>query len=137
MPRKKLVRHFEPRYGVSQQMLEVEGNYVMREHEDYLLLYTNDLRKRLETLRNQWRDADEATERLLCGVNERESLAWQCLVTRDFYLMLELYGTCLRSVQGQTKEQSPPLDQRVREKTPAKPKEKALPFSEWLFEPTQ
>ena len=133
MPRKKLVRHFEPRYGVSQQMLEVEGNYVMREHEDYLLLSTNDLQKRLEILRNQWRDADDAAERLLYGLNDRESLAWQCLVTRDYFLMLELYGTCLRAAHAQPIEQAAAPDQRVEEKKAATSKVKVLPFSEWLF----
>lgn len=139
MPRKKLVRHFEPRYGVSQQMLEVEGNYVMREHEDYLLLSTNDLRKRLEALRSQWRQADQVAERLLQGVNERDSLAWQCLVTRDFYLMLELYGTCLRTTRGQQPASTPVPAKRVEEKSTEMtvPKERVLPFSEWLFGPSR
>jgi hypothetical protein len=124
MPRKKLVRHFAPRYGVSQQMLEVEGNYVMREYEDYLLLSTNDLQKRLEILRNQWRGADDAAERILHTLNERESLAWQCLVTRDYFLMLELYGTCLRAAHTQPNEQIAVPDQRVEEKKAATSKVK-------------
>jgi hypothetical protein len=136
MPRKKLIRHFEPRYGVSQPMLEIEGKYVQREHEDYLLLSTHDLRKRLETLRSQWRDADEAAERMLYGVNERESLAWQCLITRDYYLMLELYGTCLRHIPAPPRNPDTAPDPPEKEKKPVeKPKEKMLPFSEWLFDP--
>ena len=137
MPRKKLIRHFEPRYGVSQSMVDVEATYVAREHEDYMLLSVADLRKRLETLRNQWREADEAAERLLHGMNERELLGWQCLVTRDYYLMLELYGTCLRAVSGQPTEPPSAPDQRVEKKTLVKREEKVLPFSDWLFEPSK
>ena len=135
MPRKKLVRHFEPRYGVSRSMLEVEGNYVMREHEDYLLLSTSDLRKRLETLRSQWRQADQVAERLVQDANERDSLAWQCLVTRDFYLMLELYCTCLRAARGPQQASTTVPEKRVEKESAEKsvPKERVLPFSEWLF----
>lgn len=133
MPRKKLVRHFEPRYGVSREMLEVESKYVLREHEDYLLLSIDDLRKRLNALRSHWRDADEAAERLLYAVNERESLAWQCLIARDYFHMLELYSTCLRTAQGDSAEQSAAPAQRVEERTAPKQVDKVLPFSEWLF----
>src|SRR5258706_7919306 len=56
MARKKLIRRFEPRYSVSQEMLDRESKYVAREHEDYLLGSIDDLRKRLEKLRILWRE---------------------------------------------------------------------------------
>lgn len=74
-------------------------------------------------------------------MDERESLAWQCLVIRDYFLMLELYGTCLRAARGQPNELPPAPNQRVEEKTvaertPVPANEKVLPFSEWLFNPS-
>ncbi len=47
MPRRKLVRRWEPQFGVSGQMLELEATYVAREKESYLLQSTTELRNRL------------------------------------------------------------------------------------------
>lgn len=83
MPRKKLIRRFEPRYGVSQQMLEMEAKYVGREMEDYLLLSANDLQERLTRLRQEWTQADCVLENTVAGLGEREKLAVQCLIVRQ------------------------------------------------------
>ena len=53
MPRKKLIRRCEPRYGVSRKLLELESVYVGREQEDYLLLSANDLTARLNLLQSK------------------------------------------------------------------------------------
>ena len=99
MPRKKLIRHFEPRYGVSREMVDVEATYVAREHQDYMTLSTNDMRQKLHELRGKWHAADQTAEALVRCLPEREALAFQCLLVRDLYLVLELYGSCLRTVQ--------------------------------------
>jgi len=44
MPRKKLIRRFEPTYMVSQEMVDREAKYVHLEHADYLLGSTHDLK---------------------------------------------------------------------------------------------
>src|SRR5206468_7854744 len=51
MPRKKLIRRFEPRYGVNQEMINTEAKYVARELDDHLLLSIDDLSKSLAQLR--------------------------------------------------------------------------------------
>jgi hypothetical protein len=75
MPRKKLIRRFDPRYGVSLEMLESESKYVAREREDYLLLATNDLKEKLERIRECWSQADRVLEQLLHELPDRDKLA--------------------------------------------------------------
>ena len=58
MPRKKLVRRFEPRYGVSEDMLAVESQYIGREVQDYRLLSVAELKKMLAERQSQWFKAD-------------------------------------------------------------------------------
>jgi hypothetical protein len=130
MPRKKLIRRFEPRYGVSQQMLEMEAKYVGREMEDYLLLSANDLQEKLTRLRQEWTQADQVLGNVVGGLGEREKLAVQCLIVRDMYHLLELYCTHLRTSVGTPAPASSP---RRRTDTSA-PSERILPFSEWLFD---
>ena len=99
MSRKRLIRHFEPRYGVSRGMVDVEATYVAREHQDYMTLATNDLRQRLGELRDKWSEADQTAEALVRSLPERDALAFQCLLVRDMFLILELYGSCLGAVR--------------------------------------
>lgn len=133
MPRRKLIRRFEPRCTVSQEMVDREAQYVAREHEDYLLGSIDDLRKRLEKLRIRWRQADEAAESLMRLQGEREALAYRCLIARDWYHILELYCTCMRA-------NLPEASSDVWKRPSARPaprvaaEEQMLPFSEWLFE---
>jgi len=44
MPKRKLARRFEPRYGLSQTVVAAESKYIARELEDYLLQSTEELR---------------------------------------------------------------------------------------------
>jgi hypothetical protein len=126
MPRKKLVRHFEPRYGVSREMVDVEATYVAREHQDYLALSTADLCQKLYEFRGKWMEADQTAEQLVGDLPERDALAFQCLLVRDLYLVLELYGSCLKTKREELGPQ--PLIPAPATKTV--PTEKALPFSE-------
>jgi hypothetical protein len=131
MPRKKLIRHFEPRYGVSREMVDLEATYVAREYADYLMCSIRDLGRKLQDLRGQWREADQTVEALVANLPERESLAFQCLLVRDLFLVLELYASCVKTSQ-QGLHPSPVLSATP----PSAPSAKVLPFSEWLFEPT-
>lgn len=134
MPRKKLIRHFEPRYGVSREMVDVEAKYVAREHEDYMLLAIGDMRQKLYELRGKWSEADQNAEALVRCLPEHEALAFQCLLVRDLFLILELYGSCLRTAREGLGSQAPVIPAVAP--TP-RPMDKTLPFSEWLFEPSR
>jgi hypothetical protein len=127
---KKRVRHFEPRYGVSREMANVEATYVGREHEDYMTLSTASMQQKLLELRGKWNEADQTAEKLVQCLPEREALAFQCLLVRDLFLLMELYSTCLKTKRDELGPQpviprSEPITLRsVR----------ALPFCEWLFD---
>lgn len=128
--RKDRIRHFEPRYGVSREMVNVEATYVGREHEDYMLLSTASMQQKLIELRGKWSEADQTAEKLVQCLPEREALAFQCLLTRDMFLLMELYSSSLKTKRDELGPQplipaSEPITLRsVR----------ALPFSEWLFD---
>jgi hypothetical protein len=130
MPRRQLVRRWEPRFGVSRQMLDVEVTYVAREKEDYLLQSTVELRDRLAHLQTLWKAADGVLEGAVAALPERDRLAVSCLVVRDLYLQLELHCTHLGKQTGvePVGRQSPPA-------TSASTSElTTIPFCEWLFE---
>ena len=113
-------------------MVDIEAGYVAREHQDYLTLSLNDLRQKLHELRGKWGHADQTAEALVRCLPEREALAFQCLMVRDLFLVLELYNSCL-----QTDRESDPSQPVIPAPTPRPlAAEKALPFNEWLFEPT-
>jgi hypothetical protein len=132
MPRKKLIRRFEPRYGVSREMIELESKYVAREIEDHLLLSADDLSKRLDEIRSRWRQADAIAERCVRALGAREALAFQCLIARDLYHILELYCQCLSAVVPARPDETtaPPPDSPNKTD---KEEEKIIPFGEWLF----
>ncbi len=131
MPRKKLIRHFEPRYGVSQAMVDLEATYVGREHQDYMTLSLSDMQQKLHELRGKWNEANQTAEQFVRCLPERDALAFQCLLVRDLYLILALYNTCLHTKRDELGPQPvipaapPPTLRSVA----------ALPFSEWLFDP--
>ena len=85
MPRKKLIRHFEPRYGVSREMIQNEARYVAREFDDHLLLSTRDLAKKRASALQAWAEADQALQATAYALPERERLALECMVVRDVY----------------------------------------------------
>jgi hypothetical protein len=131
MPRRKLIRHFEARYGVSREMVNIEAKHVAREHESYMLQSSKDLAQQLQDVRTRWHEADQTVEALVHELPERDALAFQCLLARDLWLILELYGSCLRTKRDERGDEplvpaTPPQPLNVR----------ITPFSEWLFEPS-
>jgi hypothetical protein len=130
MPRKKLIRRFEPRFGVSREMIEVETKYVARDMDDYLLLSTNDLKEKLAKLRESWQQADLVLEAAILHLIDREQLAVQCLVVRDMYHLLELYCTYLRAQLPDVAASRAPSEK------PRPMEDRKLPFNEWLFNPS-
>src|SRR5580658_1194247 len=99
MPRRKLARRFEPRYGVSQSMVDVEAKWVERELEDHLLASTNDLRKRLSEIHARVATAEEGLKATIGRLPDRERLALKCMLARDVFHIAALYETFLRSSQ--------------------------------------
>ena len=131
MPRKKLIRRFEPRYGVSREMVEVEAKYVAREMEDRLLASTVQLQEKRTILRDVWKRADQVLEHAVHSLSERDKLAIQCLVIRDMYHLIELYNAHLKAVLSNGSTESI----RAAEPCARGREERSLPFNEWLFEP--
>jgi tetrahydromethanopterin S-methyltransferase subunit B len=129
MPRRKLARRFEPRYGVSQSTLDVESGYLARELEDQLLLSTNELREKLSKLRDEINKLELELQSRLTRIPERERLALQSMLARDFWHMAMLYKTFLASssvVEASGAVSPVPLEvDRNRD---------GLPFKETLFE---
>jgi hypothetical protein len=99
MPRRKLSRRFEPRFGVSQSMVDIEVKWVERELEDQLLASTNDLRKRLSEIHAKVATAEEVLKTTIGRLPDRERLALKCMLTRDMFHIAALYETFLRSSQ--------------------------------------
>ena len=124
MPRQKLARRFEPRAGVSQLAIDAEAKYVAREVEDYLLYSITDLKEKLAERRRLLDQVQQELEQLLVNLPERQHLAVQCILHRDFHHMGVLYRTYLAG------EGRPPGDEEATIKTP---EPVPLPFRNWLF----
>ena len=99
MPRRKLSRRFEPRFGVSQSMVDVEVKWVERELEDHLLLSTNESRERLAEIQTKVATTEEELKKTLSRLPDRERLALKCMLARDVFHIAALYETFLRSSQ--------------------------------------
>lgn len=136
MPRKKLIRRFEPRYGVSRATLEIEAKYIAREFDDRLLLSTKELEEKSAGVRRAWAGADQVLEAAVYALATRERLALESMVVRDVYHLYELYCLHLRgiAVDAAAETTSPPPRAAPAGRASGTP-ERALPFSEWLFDP--
>jgi tetrahydromethanopterin S-methyltransferase subunit B len=97
MPRKKLVRRFEPRFGVSQPMLDAEAGYVAKELEDHVLWSIDDLRKNLGEVHKLFGAAEQELQARLTRLPDRERLALRCMLARDVYHIASLYCTFFTS----------------------------------------
>jgi hypothetical protein len=133
MPRKKLIRRFEPRYTVSQEMVDREAKYVHLEHADYLLGSIHDLREQLDKWQPLWRQVNELVESLIQQQGEREALAYRCMIIRDLYHILELYRTCMMKGLPEASVDAPVPVKPVRQER-VEQENKIAPFSEWLFQ---
>jgi hypothetical protein len=132
MPRKKLVRRFEPRYGVSEDMLAAEAQYLGREVEDYRVYALADLKKMLSDRQGQWLKADGTLQVQFEVLPERERLIVQCLLVRDVYHLLDLYQVYIRGAfPGAAGVIPAEPEERAKEEIGDRP----VPFSGWLFGP--
>ena len=133
MTRKKLIRRFEPRYGVSAEILAFEARYVAQEVDDYRTYSITDLKGMLAERQRQWLRADGTLQVQFEVVPERERLIVQCLHVRDVFHLLELYRTYLGGAfPGASGIVPAEPEQRVKEE---RVEERVVPFSEWLFAP--
>lgn len=107
MPPPKLARRFEPRYGVSQSVLEAESRYVARELEDYLLLSVNELRQKLRERQGLLATAGEDLQASLNPLPDRHRLALRCMLARDLVHVAALYQTFLRSGENERRPARP------------------------------
>src|SRR5207248_5308066 len=73
----------------------------------YTRLFRSDMRQKLHELRGKWAEADQTAEMLVRCLPERDALAFQCLLVRDLFLILELYGSCLRKAREGLGSQAP------------------------------
>ncbi len=132
MPRPKLARRFEPRFGVSQAMLETESRYVGKELEDYLLLSLTELREKLKERQTNLEREEGILQESLCLLPDHHRLALRTMLSRDLIHIAMLYEEFLRSL---------PEDQKVgrprsvpEELTTQEEPRPVLTFSQWLFE---
>jgi hypothetical protein len=132
MPRKKLLRRFEPRSGVSQAMLEVESGYVRQELEDYLLRSKDELRERLKELNERLATTGESLQAMLAKVADRERLALRCMMARDFLHIAALYESFLGGAElPKPVVPAKPVPEELTAEDEPMP---VVPFREWLFD---
>ena len=114
-------RFDEPRYGVSELMIEAEARELDRELESYLLLSSNALKEKSERLLRSYRQTDESLHAAINRLPERERLTVMCMLGRDLYLVLAVFLNYLQ-------KHEPEAHTSVQTAEPA-----TVPFSEWLF----
>jgi hypothetical protein len=133
MPRPKLARRFEPRFGVSQSMLDAESRYVAKELEDYLLLSINDLRESLKERQSVLGREEGILQDMLRLLPDHQRLALRCMLARDVSHIAALYQVFLRGLPEDEKVgRSTPLPEEL---TPQEESRPVLAFGEWLFQP--
>jgi hypothetical protein len=131
MPRKQMARRFEPRYGISEPMLEVEAGYVAREVEDYRVYSINDLREKLADWQVKLTTAESNLSFSIRRLSDQERLILRCMVARDIWHIAQLYQRYFQSdspdgVTGNSTE----IIEEYRNDEPVP----VLPFQETLFE---
>jgi len=97
MPRRNLARRFEPRYGVSDPMLEMEVSYVKHEVEDYRLYSMSELENRLTDRHRDLITVEAELEFSLKQLSDRDRLIVRNLIARDFWHIAKLFEKYLRS----------------------------------------
>lgn len=124
--KKEAVRRFEPRFGVSQNLVDHEARYVAREVEDYGLLSLNDLKQKREGRQIDWKQAHDRLEEKVRLLNAHEQVAVQVLLMRDCHHLFALYLSFVTS-KIQSGDAPSRLVPAMEDDAPK------LPFSEWLF----
>lgn len=133
MPRRKLARRFEPRFGVGQSMLDAECRYIAKELEDYLLQSTNELRERLPKLKILIDTAETELQAALAPLPDRERLALRCMFARDCWHMAMLYKQYLHLHSTQASVGTGPISYMREELNEQNEPALLLPFKETLF----
>lgn len=129
MPRKHLARRFEPRFGVSQIVIDEESKYVARELEDRLVWSAEKLTDHLSKVRAQLDRIELELQSHLSPLSPLEQLALRGMLARDFLHIAVLYRTLLTShrtgddVRGGTPLEHPSVENP----------EPVVPFRETLF----
>jgi hypothetical protein len=136
MPRTKLARRFEPRFGVSQLMIDTEGKYVRRELEDHLILSTNELRDKLAMAHQRIAASEVELQRRIAALPDRERLAIRCMLARDCWHIAVLYASVLASptvTEILPAEATGPIATRPEELDKNEEPMAVIPFKETLF----
>ena len=133
MPRRKLARRFEPRYGVNQTMLDVECKWVQCELEDHLLLSLNDSREKLAEVHRLVAGAETTLADGLNLLPDRERLALKGMLVRDVYHIAMLYDTFLRTMKL-ADDATGPIHQTPEESDASGQHRLVLGFKTFLFE---
>lgn len=133
MPRRKLARRFEPRFGVSHPMLAQENNWLNRELDDLLIDSTTDLRERLDQTQQRLLVADANVQLQMKSLPQRENLAIRCLLARDLYHLSALYEQFFRSYQGEKHAVPASEVQEATATAQLSPPPAPSAFKEWLF----
>lgn len=124
--KKEQVRRFEPRFGVSQNLVDHEARYVAREVEDYCLLSQNELKQKRASRQIDWKQAHDMLEEKVGLLNAHEQVAVQVLLMRDCHHLFALYLSFVMS-KIQSGDAPSRLVPAMEDDAPT------LPFSEWLF----
>ncbi len=126
MPKRNLLRRFEPRYGVGAGVVAEEAKALGREVEDYEVQAANSvvewLNERHALCRQRW----DELQIILGHVSEQDTRIIHCLLFRDFHHILELY---LCHVRDKHPEMS-----ALASSQPIPPKRRGCEFNEWLFD---
>ncbi len=127
MPKKNLLRRFEPRYGVGESVVIEQAKILGREAEDYEALATSQVDEWVNERHTSCRRSWDEFQLLLSGLPEAERQITLCLLFRDFYHILVLYLSHLRTKHPELSVSASAPAPRA-DKPPSE-------FSEWLFQP--
>jgi len=131
MPRKQMARRFEPRYGISESMLELEAKYLGREIEDYRVFSINDLREKLADWQMKLTTAESNLSFSIQRLPDQERLILRCMVARDIWHIAQLYQRYFQS--DSSTEDTGDITEMAEEYRDDEPIP-VLPFQETLFE---
>jgi len=109
MPRRKLLRRFDPQYGVNEGMVAVEAKYLAREIENRETVAPSRIEAWLKTSHNSSHHAWDELQSLVNQLTEQERWIIHSLLFRDFFHILALYLHHLRVKYPIFSTLSPPM----------------------------